>query len=92
MEDPATLAKLSVEAVKRQIEHQRLRIVRQKNLIAKLDRQKYTNISLEVRLSLEKMEDVLVRMTAKLAAANEELFRATVDEPTLEMVERDCPM
>jgi hypothetical protein len=47
--------------------------MRQKLLIAKLERQNYGALSLEARQSLKQMEELLARMTAKLTAAEREL-------------------
>jgi hypothetical protein len=92
MSDTATAAKKTVEVGKKQILDQRLRIERQRGLIATHERDGYPHLVAEAVRLLGDMERALARMEAHYAKAQERLAEVTVDEPSLAQVERDTPM
>jgi hypothetical protein len=88
--DPAENAKFSVDITKRQLEQLDLKIARQ------LEQTKFQQKDNAVLLSddqktLKKMQEMRTRLCARLAAAQQQLSQATVDE-RLEEVEGNCPM
>lgn len=66
--------------------------MRQRELIVRLESDNHTAMSAEARGMLKTMEKLLSHMTADHAAAEERLSEVSVDEQSLEKVERDCPM
>jgi len=66
----AKVAKLSLELIQQQIEAQQLRILRQKERIAKFDHQNYRALSFQARRDLKRMEDLLALMQTQLAEAH----------------------
>jgi hypothetical protein len=92
MEDPAVLAKQLVDLARKHIEDQQSRIVRQRELMAKYERDDDTARIAEARRVLEKLQKQLAQMTAEHAAAEEHLSKLTVDEASVEKVVRDAPM
>ncbi len=89
MDDPAVTAKQLVDLARKHIEDQQCRIVRQRELMAKYERDKDA-----VRLCrvFEKMQKQLAQMTAAHVAAEEHLSKLTVDEASVEKVVRNSPM
>ncbi len=81
-----------VELAKKHIEDQHCRIVRQRELMAKYERDDDVARRLEAGRILEKMHKQLARMTAAHVAAEEHLSKLTVDEASVEKVVRDTPM
>jgi hypothetical protein len=92
MDDPAVTAKQLVELAKKQIEDQHCRIVRQRELMAKYERDDDVARLSQARRILEKMQKQLARMTAAHLAAEEHLSKLSVDEASVEKVVRDTPM
>jgi hypothetical protein len=92
MSNAAETAWNAVERAKKQMREQEARIAHQRAMLAALDDGQYAAASDEARGLLQDMEAALAHMTAAHAAAEAELARATVDEPSLAKVERDCPM
>jgi hypothetical protein len=90
--DMATAAKKTVEIGKKQILDQRLRIERQRHLIARNERDGYPDLVADAVRMLGEMERALARMEAHYAKAQEHLGRVSVGEPSLAKVERDTPM
>ncbi len=88
----ATAAKKTVEVGKKQILDQRLRIERQRDLIARHERDGYPDLVVDAVRLLSEMERALARMEAHYTKAQEHLAQVTVDEPSLAKVERDTPM
>ena len=74
------------------IEDQQCRIVRQRELMAKYERDDDLARLSEARRVLEKMQEQLARMTAAHVAAEEHLSKLTVDEASVEKVVQDTPM
>ncbi len=92
MDDPAVIAKRLVELAKKHIEDQQCHIVRQRELMAKYERDKDAARLSKARRVLEKMQKQLAQMTAAHVAAKENLSKLTVDEESVEKVVRDTPM
>jgi hypothetical protein len=92
MDDPAVLAKQLVDLARKHIEDQQSRIVRQRELMAKYERDDDVARLSEARRVLEKMQTRLAQMTAAHVAAEEHLSKLTVDEASVEKVVRDTPM
>jgi uncharacterized lipoprotein YajG len=92
MNDPAVTAKQLVDLARKHIEDQQNRIVRQRELMAKYERDDDLVRLTKARRVLETMQKQLARMTAALAAAEEHLSKLTVDEASVEKVVRDTPM
>ena len=91
MTTPAEAAKNTVEIAKRHIPDQQLRIARQRDLIAELERDGHPDVVAKARQMLGELEEMLAQMEADYAAAQERLAH-DVDEPTLAKVEKDAPM
>ena len=92
MEDPAVTAKQLVDLARKNIEDQQGRIVRQRELMAKYERDDDVPRLSAARRVLEKMRKQLAQMTAVHAQAEEHLSKLTVDEASVEKVVRDTPM
>jgi hypothetical protein len=92
MDDPAVTAKQLVDLARKNIEDQQSRIVRQRELMAKYERDNDAARLSEARRVLERMQKQLALMTAAHVAAEEYLSKLTVDEATVERVVRDTPM
>jgi DNA repair exonuclease SbcCD ATPase subunit len=92
MTDPAETAKQLVDLSRKSIENQQDRIARQRELLAKYERDDDVARLSGARLVLERMQKQLEQMTAAHAAAEEHLAKLTVDEASLEKVVRDTPM
>jgi hypothetical protein len=91
MTDPAVTAKQLADLARKHIEDQQCRIVRQRELMAKYERDDDLARLSEARRVLEKMQKQLAQMTARLAA-EEHLSKLTVDEGSVEKAVRDTPM
>jgi hypothetical protein len=92
MTDPAVTAKQLADLARKHIEDQHCRIVRQRELMAKYERDDDLARLSEARRVLEKMQKQLAQMTAAHVAAEEHLSMLTVDEASVEKVVRDTPM
>jgi hypothetical protein len=92
MTDPAVTAKQLADLARRRIEDQQCRIVRQRELMAKYERDDDLARLSEARRVLEKMQKQLAEMTVARIAAEEHLSKLTVDEASVEKVVRDTPM
>jgi DNA repair exonuclease SbcCD ATPase subunit len=92
MTDPAITAKQLVDLARKNIENQQDRIARQRELLAKYQRDDDVARLSGARLVLERMQKQLEQMTAAHAAAEEHLAKLTVDEASVEKVVRDTPM
>ena len=92
MTDPAVTAKQLTDLARKHIEDQHCRIVRQRELMAKYERDDDLARLSEARRVLEKMQKQLAQMTAAHVAAEEHLSKLTVDEASVEKVVRDTPM
>ena len=92
MDDPAVTAKQLVDLARKHIEDQQTRIARQRELMAKFERDVDVARLSQARLVLEKMQRQLAQMTAAHLAAEEHLSKLTVDEASVEKVVRDTPM
>ena len=92
MTDPAVTAKQLVDLARKHIEDQQSRIVRQRELMAKYERDDDEARLSEARRVLEGMQNQLAQMTAAHVAAEEHLAKLTVDEASVEKVVRDTPM
>ena len=92
MDDPAVAAKQLVDLARKHIEDQQSRLVRQRELVAKYERDDDKARLSEARRVLEKMQNQLAQMTAAHVAAEEHLAKLTVDEASVEKVVRDTPM
>jgi hypothetical protein len=92
MDDPAVTAKQLVDLARKHIEEQQSRIARQRELIAKYERDNDAPRLSGARIVLERMQRQLTQMTAAHVAAEEHLSKLTVDEASVEKVVRDTPM
>ena len=92
MDDPAVTAKQLVDLARKNIEEQQCRIVRQRELMAKYERDDDVAWLSGARLVLERMQKQLAQMTAAHVAAEEYLSKLTVDEASLEKAVHDTPM
>ena len=92
MDDPAAIAKQLVDSARKNIEEQQSRIARQRELIAKYERDNDAPRLSGARIVLERMQKQLTQMTAAHVAAEEHLSKLTVDEASVEKVVRDTPM
>ena len=92
MTDPAVTAKLLADLARKHIEDQQNRMVRQRELMAKYERDNDLARLSQARVALEKMQKQLAQMTAAHMAAEEHLSKLTVDEASVEKVVRDTPM
>ena len=92
MDDPAVTAKQLVDLARKHIEDQQSRIARQRELIAKYERDDDAPRLSGARIVLERMQKQLTQMTAAHVAAEEHLSKLTVDEASVEKVVRDTPM
>jgi hypothetical protein len=92
MTDPAVAAKQLADLARKHIEDQQSRIVRQRELMAKYERDDDVARLSEARRVLEKLQNQLAQMTAAHVAAEEHLAKLTVDEASVEKVVRDTPM
>jgi hypothetical protein len=92
MTDPAVTAKQLADLARRHIEDQQNRIVRQRELMAKYERDDDLGRLTKARHILEKMQKQLAQMTAAHAEAEAHLAKLTVDEASVEKVVRDTPM
>jgi hypothetical protein len=92
VDDPAVSAKQLVKLAKKHIEDQQSRIVQQRELMAKYERDDDVARLSVARLVLERMQKQLAQMTKAHVAAEEHLSKFTVDEASVEKVVRDSPM
>ena len=92
MHDPAVSAKQLVKLARKHIEDQQSRIVRQRELMAKYERDDDVARLSVARLVLERMQKQLAQMMAAHVVAEEHLSKLTVDEASVEKVVRDTPM
>src|ERR1700722_8039449 len=91
MNDPAVSAKQLVKLARKHIEDQQSRIVRQRELMAKYERDDDVARLSVARLVLERMQKQLAQMTAAHVAAEEHLSKLTVDEASVGKVVGDAP-
>jgi hypothetical protein len=91
MKDPAVTAKQLVDLARNHIEDQQNRIVRQRELMAKYERDNDAARLSGARLVLERMQKQLAQMTAARLAAEEHLSSIAVGEASVEKVVRDTP-
>jgi hypothetical protein len=89
MMDPAESAKFTVDLTKRQLKQLDEKIA---GLITEFQRNDYAALLSEDQKPLKKMGEMRTRLRARLGAAQQRLSQATVDQPSLEEVERNCPM
>jgi hypothetical protein len=92
MDDPAVTAKQLVDLARKNIEDQQSRIARQRELMAKYERDDDAARLSPARLVLERLQKQLAQMTKAHVAAEEPLSKLTVDEASVEKVVRDAPM
>jgi flagellar biosynthesis chaperone FliJ len=92
MDDPVVTAKQLVDLARKHIEDQQTRIGRQRELMAKFERDVDVARLSQARLELEEIQRQLAQMTAAHLAAEEHLSKLTVDEASVEKVVRDTPM
>ena len=83
MDDPTVLAKELVELARKRIEDQQCRIVRQRALIAKYERDKQAARVSMAGDVLERMQKQLARMIAAHTLAKEHLSKLTADASAL---------
>ena len=86
------MAKQLVNLARKNIEDQQRRIARQRKLIVKYEQDNDAPRLSGARIVVERMQKQLAQMAAAHVAAEEYLFRLTVDEASVEKVVRDTPM
>jgi hypothetical protein len=91
VDDHAVSAKQLVKLARKHIEDQQSRIVRQRELMAKYERDNDAARLSGARLVLERMQKQLAQMTAARLAAEEHLSSIAVGEASVEKVVRDTP-
>lgn len=89
MTTSAEAAKHTVQIGKKHILDQQFRIVRQRELMAKLERDGHPDVVAAGRRVLTEMEQMLVQMEVDYAEAQGRLARETVD---MQSHEKDTPM
>ena len=87
--EPANNAQFAVNLTKRQMKQLDAKIVQRRKQIAEWD--DATRLLKDQR-ALQKMQEMRTRLRARLAAVHQQLSQASVDERSLEDVERTCPM
>jgi hypothetical protein len=92
VDDPAVSGKQLVKLARKHIEDQQSRIVQQRELMAKYERDDDVVRLSVARLVLERMQKQLAQMTAAHVTAEEHFSKLTVDEAGVEKVVRDTPM
>ena len=92
MTDPAVTAKQLVDLARKNIEDQQCRIVRQRELMAKYERDDDVARMSAALGVLRGMQKKLAQMTAAHVQAEAHLAKLTVDEETVEKVVLDTPM
>ena len=90
--EPANNAKFSVDLTKRQMEQLDAKLAQQQKRIAEFQRMNNAPLLLKAQQSFQKMQEMRTRLRARLAAAQHQLSQASVDERSLEDVERNYPM
>ena len=90
--EPANKAKFSVDLTKRQMEQFDAKIAQQRKQIAEFQRMDNAALLLKAQQAFQKMQEMRARLGARVAAAQQQLSQASVDERSLEDVERNCPM
>jgi hypothetical protein len=90
--DDSVMAKQLVNLARKNIEDQQRRIARQRKLIVKYEQDNDAPRLSGARIVVERMQKQLAQMAAAHVAAEEYLFRLTVDEASVEKVVRDTPM
>ena len=90
--EPANKAKFSVDLTKRQMEQLDAKIAQQWKQIAEFQRMDNAALLLKAQQAFQKMQEMRARLGARLAAAQQQFSQASVDERSLEDVERNCPM
>jgi hypothetical protein len=92
MDSTAVVAKQLVDLARKNIEGQQWRIGRQRELMAKYERDGDVARLSAARVVLERMQKQLAQMTTAHVAAEEYLSKLAVDEASVEKVMRDTPM
>ena len=92
MTDPAVTAKQLVDLARKNIEDQQCRIVRQRELMAKYERDDDVARMSAALGVLRGMQKKLAQMTAAHVQAEAHLAKLTFDEATVEKVVRETPM
>jgi len=90
--EPANNAKFSVDLTKRQMKQLDAKIAQQRKQIGEFQRMDNVALLLKRQQAFQKMQEMRTRLRARLAAAQQQLSQASVDERSLEDVERNCPM
>ena len=90
--EPANNAQFAVDLTKRQMEQLDAKIVQRRKQIAEFQRMDDATLLLKDQRALQKMQEMRTRLSARLAAVHQQLSQASVDERSLEDVERNCPM
>jgi hypothetical protein len=92
MTTSAEAAKHTAEIGKKHILDQQFRIARQRELVARLERNGHPDVVADARRALTEMEQMLVQMEVDYAEAQERLAQATVDEPNLAKLKKEAPV
>jgi hypothetical protein len=94
MDQVISAAKHSAELAKRLIDDQDVQVARQRQLIASLEQNGHSQLLQQARDLLEQMLELLAQMRCDGAAAERRLQELgdPLDEASLELVMRDCPL
>lgn len=90
--EPANNAQFAVDLTKRQMKQLDAKIVQRRKQIAECQQMDDATRLLKDHWALQKMQEMRTRLRARLAAVHQQLSLASVDERSLEDVERNCPM
>ncbi len=88
--EPANSAQFAVNLTKRQMKQLDAKIVQRRKQIAECQQMDDATRLLKDQRALQKMQEMRTRLRA--AAVHQQLSQASVDERSLEDVERNCPM
>jgi hypothetical protein len=92
MTTSAEAAKHTAEIGKKHILDQQFRIVRQREMVANLERNGHPDVVADARRALTEMEQMLIQMEVDYAEAQERLAQATVDKRNLAKLKKDVPV
>jgi hypothetical protein len=92
MTTSAEAAKHTAEIGKKHILDQQFRVVRQREMVANLERNGHPDVVADARRALTEMEQMLIQMEVDYAEAQERLAQATVDKRNLAKLKKDVPV
>ena len=90
--EPANNAQFAVNLTTRQMKQLDAKIVQRRKQIAGCQQMDDATLLLKDQRALQKMQEMRTRLRARLATVHQQLSQASVDERSLEDVERNYPM